>query len=50
MYRATQMNVEWAEVVALKEGIVLAHNNNITKAIFETGCVSLVNHFKNHWD
>ncbi|MBA0602500.1 hypothetical protein Gorai_002680 [Gossypium raimondii] len=50
MYRATQINVEWVEVVALKEGIVWARNNNITKAIFETSCVSLGNHFKNHQD
>lgn len=34
MYRETRMTVEWAEVEALREGIMWAHNKNIMRAIF----------------
>ncbi|MBA0557344.1 hypothetical protein Golob_014419 [Gossypium lobatum] len=33
--------VEWAEAKALREGIIWAHNNNVTKAFFETDYTSL---------
>ncbi|MBA0555584.1 hypothetical protein Golob_025755 [Gossypium lobatum] len=40
------MDIEFAEAEALKEGIMWIRNNNITRAVFETGCASLVNRFK----
>ncbi|MBA0750570.1 hypothetical protein Gogos_001978, partial [Gossypium gossypioides] len=43
-----KMDVEWAEVEELREGIIWARNNNITRAFFETDCASLVNRFKFH--
>ncbi|MBA0818688.1 hypothetical protein Gohar_027968 [Gossypium harknessii] len=33
--------VEWAEAKALREGIIWARNNNVTKAFFETDYTSL---------
>ncbi|MBA0601114.1 hypothetical protein Gorai_004301 [Gossypium raimondii] len=43
-----RMDVEWAEAEAMREGIILAHNNNITRSFFKTDCASLVNRFKFH--
>ncbi|MBA0787450.1 hypothetical protein Gotri_027918, partial [Gossypium trilobum] len=40
-----KMDIEWAETEALREGIMWARNN-VTRALFENDCVSLVNHFK----
>ncbi|MBA0635434.1 hypothetical protein Godav_025084 [Gossypium davidsonii] len=39
------MDIEWAEVEALRERIMWARNN-VTRALFEIDCASLVNRFK----
>ncbi|MBA0767255.1 hypothetical protein Gotri_016165 [Gossypium trilobum] len=46
VYMDYKMDVDWVEAEALGEGIIWAHNNNVTRAIFETGCAGLVNRFK----
>ncbi|MBA0561233.1 hypothetical protein Golob_018082, partial [Gossypium lobatum] len=40
-----KMDIEWAEMEPLREGIMW-DRNNVTRALFETDCVSLVNQFK----
>ncbi|MBA0797681.1 hypothetical protein Gohar_008352 [Gossypium harknessii] len=40
------MGIECAEAEALKEGIMWTSNNNVTRAVFETDCASLVNRLK----
>ncbi|MBA0587403.1 hypothetical protein Gorai_000535, partial [Gossypium raimondii] len=46
VYMDYKMDVDWVEAETLGEGIIWAHNNNVTRAIFETGCAGLVNRFK----
>ncbi|MBA0712774.1 hypothetical protein Golax_011850, partial [Gossypium laxum] len=46
VYMDYKMDVDWVEAEALREGIIWARNNNVTRAIFETGCADLVNRFK----
>ncbi|MBA0612523.1 hypothetical protein Godav_013119, partial [Gossypium davidsonii] len=41
-----KMDIECAEVGALKEGIMWTRNNNVTRAVFKTDCASLVNRLK----
>ncbi|MBA0701132.1 hypothetical protein Goari_020704, partial [Gossypium aridum] len=49
--KGNHMSVEWVELDALIEGITMARSYNFDKIIFESDCVSLVNHFrKNHVD
>ncbi|MBA0749337.1 hypothetical protein Gogos_003282 [Gossypium gossypioides] len=45
-----KMDIEWAEAEALRESIMWASNNNVTRVVFETDCVSLVNQFKSRWE
>ncbi|MBA0750349.1 hypothetical protein Gogos_001764 [Gossypium gossypioides] len=40
-----KMDIEWAEVEALRERIMWARNN-VTRDLFEIDCASLVNQFK----
>ncbi|MBA0751558.1 hypothetical protein Gogos_000473, partial [Gossypium gossypioides] len=40
------MDVEWAEVEALREGIIWARNNNVTRTFFEIDYAGLDNRFK----
>ncbi|MBA0620496.1 hypothetical protein Godav_006203 [Gossypium davidsonii] len=42
------MSAEWRELYAFEESLKIACSLNITKAIFETDCASLVNMVKKH--
>ncbi|MBA0872306.1 hypothetical protein Goshw_010993 [Gossypium schwendimanii] len=46
VYLDYKLDIQWAEVEALREGIVWARNNNVARAIFETDYAVLVNRFK----
>ncbi|KAK5810742.1 hypothetical protein PVK06_026059 [Gossypium arboreum] len=48
-YRENRMEGEWAEAEALRDRIIWTRDNNVVRAIFETGCTSLVNHIKKYW-
>ncbi|MBA0729430.1 hypothetical protein Golax_020452 [Gossypium laxum] len=45
-----KMDIEWAEAEALRESIMWASNNSVTRAMFEIDCASLVNRFKSQWE
>ncbi|MBA0738307.1 hypothetical protein Gogos_011686 [Gossypium gossypioides] len=46
--KGNHMSVEWAKLDALIKGITMACSYNFDKIIFESDCVSLVNHFRNN--
>ncbi|MBA0628608.1 hypothetical protein Godav_023312, partial [Gossypium davidsonii] len=45
-----KMDIEWVEAEALRESIMWASNNNVTRAVFEIDFASLVNRFKSRWE
>lgn len=47
-FKDEQMSTEWAVLYAFKESLRIACSLNISKAIFETDCASLVNRVKNY--
>ncbi|KAH1073455.1 hypothetical protein J1N35_025783 [Gossypium stocksii] len=47
-YMENQIEGECAEAEDLRDGIIWAQDSNVTRAIFETDCTSLVNRIKKH--
>ncbi|MBA0770470.1 hypothetical protein Gotri_019101 [Gossypium trilobum] len=41
-----QMKLEWAELYALSEGVLIARDLNLGHVIFETDCANMVNHLR----
>ncbi|MBA0721935.1 hypothetical protein Golax_009430 [Gossypium laxum] len=45
-FKDTVIDIEWAELIAFEESVKVAGDLNISKAVFESDCASLVNKIK----
>ncbi|MFQ6641616.1 hypothetical protein Gotur_016511 [Gossypium turneri] len=45
-FKETVIDIEWVELIAFEESVKVAGDLNISKAVFESDCASLVNKIK----